>query len=288
MRRFIWILLMLPSAAQGQTVPLDLAKALLVGMNPLHDSPWVEIVVGGPPSRFKTEDLQGMRLMGSAGYAGSAVLIYAVDGDLATARDTALAQLRSAGWQPAPPQRRSPFYESGFIPSDASIEMDQRHVLCRPDRALFVFPVEIPSGPRVLRLMYMGDEMSSMCNRPEMPARPRDPWSEAPIPRLEPPLGSTIRTGGRSSSGDAYSITAFATTAMTSAKLIEHYSEQMKSAGWTAAEASTNAAAGFRTFRKKLESNDWTATLTSTVATDQLKILELSLYNVSALSRRGW
>ena len=289
--RFIVTLLFLPwpaaAAAQQPSVPMDLARALLAGSG-FEPHSWVEVVVAGPPTRFKVDSLAGMRLLGSAGFPNSATLIYAVDGELDAARAAATEQLKAAGWQPARRTERSAFVEIGFLPSDMPMGFDDRAILCQPDRSVMVIPLQIVGGPRVLRVLYMGNQMAGLCNPPPTMGRPRDPWLEAPIPRLEPPVEARIRPAGRGGGMETYSVSAFAMTTMSNEKLIDHYAAQMVAAGWQAGDKAARRSAAIHTFRIKHNNADWAATLVSTSASDELRVLELTVHNATEITKRGW
>ena len=288
---FVFVLALPGSASsQTKTVPYDLAQALLVGANPLHDSPWVEIMVGGPPSRFVIDQLEGFTLLGSAGFAGSAVVIYQVKGDLDAAHELAMSQMKAAGWTSPLPRQRPYYIDSGFLGSDDMIPDGTNQVmLCKPDRAVMVMPLQIPSGPNVLRVVHMSNEMSSMCTA-QMAERamPRDPWSEAPLPRLHPPKDARVRNGGRGGGGEPYSINAFASTAMTNQQLIDHYATQMKAAGWELNGAAAEKNAAVQSWRKKQDQTDWMATLIVASAEGQMRMLQLNLFNLTTISRHSW
>ncbi|HEY0811426.1 MAG TPA: hypothetical protein VGD49_14755, partial [Longimicrobiales bacterium] len=141
--------------AQTQTIPLDLAKALLAGgASPWDETQWVEIVVGGPPRQWRIEPLKDMQLMGSASYPSSATVVYAVDGDIRAAESAATQQFQGAGWTvPATPER-PPALESGFVPTNDVVSTRARRPLCKGDRGVMINGLDMPSGPRVLRVVY--------------------------------------------------------------------------------------------------------------------------------------
>jgi hypothetical protein len=277
------------AAAQNPDVPIDLAKALLAGGgSPWDDTQWVEIVVGGPPRQWKIESLSGLRILGSAAFPTTATVVYAVDGDLATAQSAALAEFEAAGWKLPPPPQRPPSMESGFVATNDVFAMTgPRRPMCKGDRGVMINPLEMPSGPRVLRVVYMGSFASSMCN-PPTPSRPmRDPWSETPMPRLEAPAGARVFSTGRSGGSDAFSSDAFAITTIPVEQLFAHYAEQMRSKGWQAlGPAAGQKTAAVQAWQLKQNEVEWRATLIATAMGDNMRDLHLKVINLTEMAKR--
>jgi hypothetical protein len=103
--RAVFVLLMVfPAGARAQSqsvVPMELARALLMGVSPFGMQNWVEIGVEAPPKRWAVVDLPGYRLLGSAAFPSSATLVYEVDGDAEAAREAARTTFVNAGWHSA-------------------------------------------------------------------------------------------------------------------------------------------------------------------------------------------
>jgi hypothetical protein len=277
------------AAAQTPDVPLDLAKALLAGGgSPWDETQWVEIIVGGPPRQWKIEPLKGLRIMGSAAFAHTATVVYGVEGDLRAAEKAAVAQFEAAGWTLPPPPQRPSYMESGFVTTGNVASDGPRRPLCKGDRGAMINPLEMPSGPRVLRVVYMGSFSSSMCNPPTPPPRAmRDPWQDTPMPRLEPPAGARILSTGRGGGGESFSSDAFAFTSMTVEKLLAHYGEQMSAKGWQlSGPAAVQKTAAAQSWQMKHNGADWNATLVVTVVGDDMRNLHVKTLNVTEVSKR--
>lgn len=287
-----WASLAFPAmaVAQTQTIPMDLAKALLIGgANPWDDSQYVEIVVGGPPKQWKIEALQGLRLMGSAAYPNLATVAYEVTGDIRAAEKSAIDQFVAAGWALPPAAQRPPSLESGFVSSvDYYGSTTPRRPLCRGDRAAMINGVHIPSGPRFLRVVYLGSTSAALCNQPA-PRMMRDPWEDSPMPKLEPPAEARVMSHGRSGGGDTYTSMAVTFSKLSVEKLFDHYAQQITAKGWVQRENVAGANANrVQSWTRKHNSADWSATLTLTVLAEEVRILQLHLYNVSEISKRSF
>jgi hypothetical protein len=277
------------AATQNPDIPLDLAKALLAGGgSPWNDNQWVEIVVGGAPRQWKIEELSGLRILGSAAFPTTATVVYAVDGDLATAQSAAIADFEAAGWKLPPPPQRPPSMESGFIATnDVFATTGPRRPMCKADRGVMINPLEMPSGPRVLRVVYMGTLASSMCNPPTPSRAMRDPWSESPMPRLEAPAGARVHTSGRSGGSHSLSSDALAFTQMAVDKLLAHYAEQMRAKGWQPnGPAAIQKATALQAFQIKHNEADWSATLIVSEVGDDMRDLQVKVMNVTEMSKR--
>jgi hypothetical protein len=276
------------TAAQTQTIPMDLAKALLLGGgNPWDETQYVEIVVGGPPRQWKVEPLKDVRLMGSAAYPNTATVVYEVTGDLRAAERSVFQQFEAAGWTAPPAQPRPPSLESGFVSSIDYYGMaTSRRPLCRSDRAAMISGVQIPSGPRFLRVVYMGSTSAALC-APASPRAMRDPWADSPMPRLEAPPNVRVMATGRGGGGDTFTSNGFAFTSMSAEKLFEHYAQQIAAKGWqargSAADDRTNRV---QSWTLKHNGADWSATLLITVVSDQTRVMQLQMYNVTEISKR--
>jgi hypothetical protein len=216
-------------------------------------------------------------------------VVYAVDGDLATAQSAALAEFEAAGWKLPPPPQRPPSMESGFVATnDIFATTGPRRPMCKGDRGVMLNPLEMPSGPRVLRVVYMGSFASSMCNPPAPRSTAmRDPWADSPMPRLVAPAEARVFTTGRSGGGDSFSSDAFAISTMPVDKLLAHYADQMRSKGWQpAAPAAVQKSAAVQLFEIKHSDANWMATLIATAIGDNMRDLQLKVMNVSEMSKR--
>ena len=272
--------------AQSPDVPMDLAKALLATRSPWDETQWVEIVVGGPPRQWRVEPLKDLRIIGSAAFASSATVVYAVDGDVTTSARSAVAQLEAAGWTLAPARERPASLESGFVPTDAVFSANQRRPLCKGDRAAMVNPLEMASGPRVLRVVYMGSESSALCNPPS-PRAYRDPWENLPMPRLEAPAGTRVLTTGRGGGSDSFTSSGYAFTTMAVDKLLAHYGAQMAPKGWQpTGPAAVQKTTATQAWQLKHNGADWVAVMVISVTGDDMRDMELKMLNTTELSKR--
>lgn len=260
------------------TVPLDLARALLAGSSPYGSRNWVEITVAGPPRQWAIEPLEGFDLMGSAAFTRAAAVIYRV-ADLAADRTRAVAQLQAAGWRAAA-QAQPSGRDRGFIGSRSESEEGDT-MLCKGDRSLVLQPLELGSS-RYLHVTYAGDVGRTLCSAPPADRTGyRDMFADMPIPALQPPAGVTVQPSGGGVGGSEYSSTAIARTHWTADKLLDAYAAQLRAAGWRADERAESSSVAIQRWRMKHKDADWLLVLSANAAIARVHVLQLQMHNLS-------
>lgn len=243
----------------GETVPRELALALLSGYGPPGDEDAPQLVVGRAPEGFPQDALPpgAAAVLGAVVHARGSTVAVSAPEPPAEALASYGARLGRAGWRQGPeggPRR-------GFVPGPGP-----RHTaFCRDDTFLSATAVPRSEGGSYIKLHHARNERFSPCNRAREEGRVRSPMHEAPIPTLQAPAGAETRGLGSSGGGmDAWEAHTRLETQLDPAGLVAHYAAQLREAGWALSGQMTGEGVVVQTARTRDERGQtWHGLLTA-------------------------
>lgn len=214
---------------------LDLAMALL------QDVRAVDLTVGRPSGPFTSAHVpRQAAVLGTSG----TTLVLSFPVASTAARELTWQHLLNLGMKPSPPP---PYAREGFVfditPATGA------EALCGIDSASYYVRSRPRQGGSLVLVQQQGAWSGSAC-RPM--GRGRSPWEEeaearraVEMPLLTAPEGARTQggpgEGGTSSRGEQYRVARTEVqSSLAAVALVDHYSQQMKTQGWTVGEVLAN------------------------------------------------
>ena len=236
------------AVAQGtDTVPMELALALL-----RSPGDGLRLLVGKTPEQFPSQlTPASSKLLGSAqrDLSTTAVFISTLD-----PRDAMISWERGAaraGW--TRPPGYAPVQRNGFISSNTPLGIP---VFCSNGiYASLTAHVRFDGGSTLL-MQYSDPSVQSLCSatRSETAANPQVVVTQdtMPVPALLPPAGLSVVQYANRETVDNWEQHARISGAKTASGVLQHYANQLTSAGFTAAAPAMSEGTATQTFRRKL------------------------------------
>jgi hypothetical protein len=247
-------------SAQARTIPEELALVLLGGRGTNSANITVGELPPGFPADFKLPP--NARLVGglSAGRSTSSAII-ALPGNTAAARTAVEAALTSSGWtaRPAEPQRPQSGFQSGGFQATRETAGMVPQVYCSA-----AAQIGYSTWARTTEQTYV-----RLDHTPIVPSRynpcdasaVRNVFDNVPLPLLRHPEGARQGSAGSGGGSDGREAHAEIEAAETAKELIDHYTPQMREAGWTQVTRNDAADASLATFTMRKDNRDWRAVL---------------------------
>jgi hypothetical protein len=282
------------AAAQERGIPKDLVLGLLSDQMEFDSRRAPEIVVGQLPRHWTSLPRLEWPILGSAVFENAVLVVYRVTEEPEAAQRRAHERLKAAGWRQ--PAGIEPPPDVGFVGSEISIT-DLIH-LCRENQMAFATIAQIRSDLRVLKL--------SITREPDNPCVESPGWTgytdisvasgygfavglssseKPPMPKLDPPRGARVIGFGVMPGVSRFNSEAIVTTELSTAKVMEHYAEQMHAQGWSSRGSADNEFTKVHTWRMAHEGKEWLATLTATGLSGNRHAVEIALFNLSEVGR---
>jgi hypothetical protein len=251
-------------ATQSDWISKDLVAALL-GEGPFGRPG--SIVAGAPPRQFPPELIPPRtQVLGHLPRGNAASTILVNDWPAATAIDSLRAHVRASGFTPAPETQGTA--EGGFV---SWRSLPSSTFFCR-DREF----VGIAANPRTgggsrLTIVHTTEPGTPCAPQPADPNARRGLMPDGiSVPTLGPPPDAVVVTAGMSRGGSVSGVTNFqmeatASTRLSVAEVLAHYSQQMRLAGWESVDSATTPTAGIHTFTRKNDAGHlWTLQIMAT------------------------
>ena len=236
------------AAAQGtDTVPMELALALL-----RSPGDGLRLLVGKTPEHFPSQlTPASSKLLGSAqrDLSSTAVFISTLN-----PRDAMISWERGAakaGW--TRPPGYSPVQRNGLISSNTPLSIP---VFCSNGiYASLTAHVRFDGGSTLL-MQYSDPSVQSLCNatRNETAGNAQVVVTQdtMPVPGLLPPPGVSVVRSSNRETVDNWEQHAHLSGARTSTAVLQHYANQLTSAGFSAAAPAISEGTATQTFRRRL------------------------------------
>ncbi len=215
----------------------ELAERLLAAQYPGQSSPPVQLLPGQLPGGLPLNIpiAPGGRLIGSmvrpaVGQApATTIVVLDAPGDLAQAFSTYQRAFQNQGWT-SPPSGGAPISPpGGFVTTQTS-----NTTFCHGDTWAMLGVTPLTTGVNDVRITLNGTP--GPCTLPAAPpAVPAGPPGANLIPRLQPPDGVTLQSGGAAGpigGPDSWSSQAVALTDRSVGELEAFFARQLQSAGW--------------------------------------------------------
>ncbi len=256
----IALLVAIPVAAQQTSIPEELVYGLLGGRGSMSQT----ITVGQPPPGFPS-DLKwpaSARVLGGVESGRSSVVaIVALPGNVAAARPVVEQTLIAAGWmvrQPDSPQPASGFQRTSGFQSGGGPGMGGPPVFCKGPSQIIMSTQARTTEQTYVRLDYQpGDPRRPNACEPTT----RSLFDEGPLPLLTIPEGSRQGSGGTSGGSNGREAYTQLETPATAKELVDHFSAQIRQAGWTAVGRNDTQGASTATFVLQKDGRNWHAVL---------------------------
>ncbi|MEX2284638.1 MAG: hypothetical protein WEE89_19275 [Gemmatimonadota bacterium] len=246
------------SAQEQRQIPEELVAVLLGG----RGAGSANITVGQLPPDFPA-DLKlpaNARVVGgmSAGrFTHSAII--ALPGNTASARTAIQSALSASGWTIRPvEQTPSRGFQSGGFQNPREFAIAPQ-VYCTSAGQLMLSTWARNTEQTYVRLDYSPrtPERGNVCERSPM----RDSFESIPLPLLRHPEGARQGSSGSGGSSDSRQADAEIEAAENAKELIDHYTPQLREAGWTQVSRADVANASMATFTLKKDGRDWQGVL---------------------------
>jgi hypothetical protein len=264
-------------AAQDRAIPRDLVLALFAHEMAFDSARPMQILVGKVPDNLALPKLN-LPVMGALQHAHGLSLVYRVSGDANQARRAVQAQLRAAGWENPEGNEQPP--DVGFVGAEEAVgEM----VWCRGEDLAVLHTAMIRSDLQILKidLLSMGGCSGGQVGWTSYGVLSDD----TPLPRLEPPKTARVfgsMTPGSVSTGVS---NAFVLSDLTTVQIMDHYGGQMQAKGWNSRGGTSSEFTSVHTWRIAQDGKEWMATMIATQLPERRHVVEISVYNLTQLTR---